>query len=77
MYVSKGINGMMVDISAIPSPDEIGADNFIFRVGNSRDLTSWVPAPVPQSIEVEVGGGEGGSDRIKITWPSMSSDSRV
>ena len=65
---SNGINGVMVDLSAIPDPNGIGTDDLVFRVGNSQDLTAWVAAPAPLSIEVEVGGGDGGSDRIKIIW---------
>lgn len=67
---SNGINGVMVDLSSIPNPDGIDVDDFAFRVGNSQDLTAWGSAPAPQSIEVDVGGGEGGSDRIKIIWPN-------
>ena len=67
---SKGINGVTVDLSAIPDPDGIVYDDFVFRVGNSSDLTTWTTAPAPQSVAVEIGGGEAGSDRIKIIWPN-------
>ena len=65
---SKGINGLMIDIASLPNPAGITTDDFVFRIGNSSDLTTWAAAPAPQSIEVEVGGGEGGSDRIKVIW---------
>ena len=66
---NKGINGIVVDVSLLAEPGQIDAGDFRFHVGNSNDTTSWIVAPDPSSVEVELGGGEGGSDRIKIIWP--------
>lgn len=66
----RGINGVVLDVSLLAEPGQIDVDDFRFHVGNSNDMTSWSAAPDPLSIEVELGGGNGGSGRIKIIWPN-------
>ncbi len=64
---SKGINGIIVDISGlggIPTADDFG-----FKVGNESNPAAWVAARAPSSITVRSGAGSGGSDRITIIWP--------
>jgi hypothetical protein len=63
---TKGINGIMVDISG--SHPNITADDFIFRVGNNNSPGSWTTANAPTSISVRAGAGTGGSDRVEIIW---------
>ncbi len=74
---SRGINGMMIDVTPGPgcSPlpaGSLSSSNFDFRIANSASLGSYVTAPAPLSIEVIPGGGTGGSDRIKIIWPNVT-----
>lgn len=64
---SKGINGIMVDISGLGGAPT--AEDFGFKVGNVNNLASWVTAPTPSSITVRSGAGTAGSDRITIIWP--------
>ena len=63
---TKGINGIMVDISG--SHPSISADDFIFRVGNNNSPGLWAAANNPTSISVRAGAGVGGSDRVEIIW---------
>ena len=63
---TKGINGIMVDITG--SHPNITADDFIFRVGNNNSPGLWGTANAPTSISVRAGAGVGGSDRVEIIW---------
>jgi hypothetical protein len=63
---SKGINGIMVDISG--SHPSITAADFIFKVGNNNSPGLWGTANAPTSVSVRAGGGVGGSDRVEIIW---------
>ena len=63
---TKGINGIMVDISG--SHPSISADDFIFRVGNNNSPGLWGTANAPTSVSVRAGAGVGGSDRVEIIW---------
>lgn len=65
---TRGINGVMIDVSDLGSASNIGADDFMFKVGNNNDPSGWSAAPAPTSVEVMAGAGDGGSDRIKIVW---------
>ncbi|HZN63975.1 MAG TPA: hypothetical protein VFB66_01655, partial [Tepidisphaeraceae bacterium] len=62
---SKGINGVMVDLS-FPDSTALSDDDFEFRVGTSGDPATWPVAPAPQSISHSSAGG---SDRFTIVWP--------
>ena len=63
---SKGINGIIVDIADLPGLPI--ADDFVFKVGNSQDVSSWVLAPEPTAISIRQGQGIDGADRISIRW---------
>jgi hypothetical protein len=65
---SRGINGIMVDISLLPPVDPT-VDDFAFRVGNTSDITSWTAGPAPLTVAVRRGAGVNGSDRVTIIWP--------
>jgi uncharacterized protein (TIGR03790 family) len=65
---TKGINGIMVDISG--PHGEIAANDFVFKAGNSNSPELWSAAPAPALVTVRAGAGDGGSDRVEITWPS-------
>ena len=63
---SRGINGLMVDISG--SHPGITAADFTFRIGSNNDPGSWSAAPPPLAVSVRAGAGTGGSDRVEIVW---------
>lgn len=66
---SRGINGVMVDVAGLPAGNNLGEDDFHFRVGNVDNPSSWSAAPSPSSITVRRGAGAHGSDRVTLTWP--------
>ena len=63
---TRGINGVMVDVARLPSGASVGAGDFVLRVGDGRG--SWSAAPSPREVDTRRGDGEGGSDRITLTW---------
>jgi hypothetical protein len=64
---NRGVNGIMIDI--LGSHPGITVNDFIFRVGNSSNLNSWVDAPAPATVTVRAGSGSNpGSDRVELTW---------
>jgi hypothetical protein len=63
---TKGINGIMVDITG--SHSNITADDFIFRVGNNNSPGLWATASAPTQVSVRTEAGVGGSDRVTIIW---------
>lgn len=64
---SRGLNGIMVDISSLPGTPTVS--DFILKVGNTSTPETWASASAPNSVTVVHGGGAGGSDRVKIIWP--------
>jgi hypothetical protein len=67
---TRGINGIMVDLSAGGNHTGITATDFVFKVGNNNSPNLWAAAPAPSAISVIPGAGVGGSDRVEITWAS-------
>ena len=65
---SRGINGIMIDISNLGDAGALSASDFAFKVGNSVTPSTWANAPAPSSVSVRVGAGVGGSDRVTIIW---------
>ena len=65
---SRGINGIMIDLVDLPPETVLTADDFHFRTGNNNSPATWTDATTPASITVRAGAGEGGSDRVTITW---------
>ncbi len=63
---SKGLNGIMIDIAGLVATPNL--DDFIFKVGNSNDVSSWTAAPAPQAPVVRWGAGVDDSDRITLIW---------
>ena len=63
----NGINGVMIDVRNLPDEGVTAAD-FRFRVGDNNDPSTWTEGPAPTSITVREGAGQGGSDRITITF---------
>jgi predicted RNA-binding protein with TRAM domain len=65
---SRGINGVMLDISSMPGGPGPTAADFVFRAGTGGSPGAWANAPAPASVTVRRGAGAGGSDRVTITW---------
>lgn len=64
---SRGLNGIMVDISGLPAGTPTAAD-FGFKVGRTSTPGTWAAGPAPSSVSVRRGAGVGGSDRITLLW---------
>jgi hypothetical protein len=64
---SRGLNGIMVDLSA--AGGTVGADDFVFKAGNDSHPSAWPYAPAPSAILTRPGAGNGGADRVTIIWP--------
>jgi hypothetical protein len=65
---SRGLNGIMVDLSG--PHGTITAADFGFKVGNNNTPGSWGAAPAPTSVTLRAGAGIGGSDRYTLIWPN-------
>ncbi|HXE55900.1 MAG TPA: CAP domain-containing protein, partial [Tepidisphaeraceae bacterium] len=63
---SKGINGIMIDVSGLTGTAT--ASDFTFLAGNSATPSQWSSAPAPASVQVRPGAGAGGASRIEVTW---------
>ncbi|MFO1497499.1 MAG: hypothetical protein U1G07_03720 [Verrucomicrobiota bacterium] len=63
---SRGINGIMIDISDTAAA--LTAADFTFKVGNDNNPAGWTTATPPTTIARRVGAGTGGSDRITLIW---------
>jgi hypothetical protein len=69
---SRGINGIMIDVQNLADVGSISLDDFIFRVGNTADPSSWELAPAPSIVVIRLGEGVNGSDRIVVIWPDKA-----
>ena len=66
---SRGINGIMVDLPALPEGGGgLSSADFLFRVGNDNNPAAWAAAPSPSGGTVRPGAGVNGSDRVTLTW---------
>ena len=63
---SKGLNGVMIDMTKMPG--NLEADDFEFRVGNTNTPGTWALAPAPLSITERATGRPDGSTRVTIVW---------
>jgi uncharacterized protein YjiK len=69
----KGINGIMVDIANLPNGGSgIAANDFTFKVCNNNTHSSWASAPNPTDVDVRLGAGANGSDRVTILWADQA-----
>ncbi|MEE8450981.1 MAG: cadherin-like domain-containing protein [Thermoguttaceae bacterium] len=64
---ASGINGIMVDIDAVPTGFAPTAADFSFLVTDANDPGMWVQGPTP-TVDLRRGAGTEGSDRITIVW---------
>ncbi len=65
---SRGINGIMVDLSGVVGT--VSASDFTFKVGNDSNPggAGWTTAPAPIAVLDRTGAGVGGSMRIELKW---------
>ncbi|MCY2991905.1 MAG: M28 family peptidase, partial [Planctomycetota bacterium] len=64
---SRGLNGIMIDVARLAGA--VTTADFVFKVGNSNDPSTWAAAPAPQyPPAVRAGAGTAGSDRITLIW---------
>ena len=62
---SKGLNGVMIDITALQNTPTLA--DFQFRAGNGGSPSTWAAAPAPT---VHRRSGAGGAERITLVWPN-------
>ncbi|HVT80034.1 MAG TPA: polysaccharide lyase family protein, partial [Phycisphaerae bacterium] len=62
---SRGINGIMIDISRLAAPLTLA--DFTFRVGNDNNPANWSAAPAPLSVTTRTLTGT--TSRIEILFP--------
>lgn len=64
----RGLNGIVIDVANMANPAALKTTDFVFRVGNSSQASSYALAPWPRQIAVMPGAGTNGSDRLMVTW---------
>jgi hypothetical protein len=66
---TRGLNGVMVDISHLANAANLSAtSDFVFKAGTTNTPSNWSAAPTP-TLTVRAGKGTGGSDRVELIWP--------
>ena len=73
---NKGITGIMVDLqSGLGTHTAITAGDISFKVSPAtfvtttyNQLSTWSAGPAPAAVSVRIGAGQGGSDRLEITF---------
>ena len=66
---SRGLNGIMIDVSGLPTGVDPTAADFVMKAGNNADTSAWPDAPAPGAVTVRRGVGPDGADRVSITFP--------
>ena len=69
---TKGLNGIMIDIQNLF--ENLGGQSlqdadFLFRVGNNNTPDTWTSIVGQATVDVRVGEGVDGSDRVAIIFP--------
>lgn len=65
---TKGINGIMIDLTGLPSGAKLSAKDFLFRIGTSSNPSAWRAAPSPVTVVIRRHAGVGGSDRVELIF---------
>jgi ELWxxDGT repeat protein len=65
---SRGINGVMLDVSRLPAGATWAASDFTFRAAGGGAGATWGPGPQPASVTIRRGAGVNGSDRVTLVW---------
>ena len=66
---TRGINGVMVDISNLPDDAEPSVADFAFKSGTDADPSTWADLAVPPTVTVRFSAGVAGATRVSLTWP--------
>ena len=70
---SRGINGVMVDVTGLPpgavTGGLLGPEDVAVRTTTPTAPNVWSAGPAPSSVTVRPGAGVGGSDRVTLIWP--------
>lgn len=70
---SRGINGVVIDLDNLQTLDDISLSYRMSPQGPfieaSHPVSAWKDAPAPDSVLLQAGQGQEGSDRIAIVWP--------
>ncbi len=69
---SKGINGIIIDVTPLANRGSFSAADFDLRVGNDNNPSGWSTAPAPTTISLRAGAGVGGNDRVTLIWSDTS-----
>ena len=69
---SRGLNGVMLDIAGLADAVSLSSSDFLFKAGNTTELSGWADAPAPTSVTIRPGEGVGESDRATIIWADNS-----
>ena len=63
----RGVNGVMVDVAALPPGGSLSADDFVLEAGDGRG--TWTVLAVSPTVSVRRGAGTMGADRVTLTLP--------
>jgi hypothetical protein len=67
---SKGINGIIIDISNLPpSGGSLRPADFGIKVGAGGNPSNWAAGPAPSEVVVRRGETVDGASRIMLLWP--------
>ena len=69
---SQGITQLAIDMSGLTTPLSLSASDFSFHVGNSSDPTSWSVLTATPVINVAMGAGVAGSDRVTFDFSGIT-----
>ena len=67
---TKGINGIMVDLSG--THGTLAASDFTFKAGNNNAPLNWATTTAAQTVTTRATAGVGGSDRVELIWTSAA-----
>jgi hypothetical protein len=62
---ARGVNGLMVDISSMTGTPS--AADVAIQVNSADNPDVWTTGPTP-TVDIDLGAGDGGSDRVILTW---------
>jgi len=65
---THGINGLFIDINGVGDAANLDATDFIVRTGSGGDPSTWTEQDNIDDVSVQEGAGDGGSDRVMVTW---------
>jgi uncharacterized delta-60 repeat protein len=65
---SRGLNGIILDMTGLPAGPGPTATDFSFQGGTDANEANWPDVPGPTSVLVRRGAGAGGADRVTLAW---------